>query len=62
MIGDCTLFIRADQVESSWRLVSGILDLWKETGQGLVTYRAGGQGPDEAMRLTDGLRSRWRKL
>ncbi len=62
MIGDCTLFNRADQVESSWRLVSGVLDLWKETGHGLVSYRAGGQGPDEAMRLTDGLRTRWRKL
>ncbi len=62
MIGDSTLFIRADQVESSWRLVSGVLDLWKETGHRLVPYRAGGQGPDEAMRLTDGLRSRWRKL
>jgi glucose-6-phosphate 1-dehydrogenase len=62
MIGDCTLFIRADQVESSWRFVSGVLDLWKETARGLLDYRAGGQGPDEATRLTDGLRSRWRKL
>ena len=62
MVGDATLFIRADQVESSWRFVGGILDLWRETGQGLVPYRAGSQGPEEAMRLSDGLRTRWRKL
>ncbi len=62
MVGDATLFIRADQVESSWRFVGGILDLWNEIGQAPVSYRCGSQGPDEAARLTDGLRTRWRKL
>jgi glucose-6-phosphate 1-dehydrogenase len=62
MVGDPTLFIRADQVESSWRFVGGILDLWRETGQRPVTYRGGSQGPEEAARLADGLRTRWRKL
>jgi glucose-6-phosphate 1-dehydrogenase len=62
MVGDATLFIRADQVESSWRFVGGILDLWRDRGQRLVTYRAGSQGPDDAVLLTEGLRSQWRKL
>ncbi len=62
MVGDPTLFIRADQVESSWRFVGGILDLWRETGQAPVPYRSGGQGPDEAARLAEGLGARWRKI
>jgi glucose-6-phosphate 1-dehydrogenase len=62
MVGDPTLFIRADQVESSWRYVGSILDLWRESGEGPVPYRCGGQGPEEAARLTEGLRSRWRTI
>ncbi|HSM01114.1 MAG TPA: glucose-6-phosphate dehydrogenase [Acidimicrobiia bacterium] len=48
--GDPTLFVRADEVEESWRLYTPLL------GPDLPVhpYEAGGWGPDEALRLLDG--------
>jgi glucose-6-phosphate 1-dehydrogenase len=51
MIGDPTLFQRADNIESGWRVVQPILDAWRETAQGLTWYQAGGEGPDAATEL-----------
>jgi glucose-6-phosphate 1-dehydrogenase len=63
MIGDQTLFQRADNVEGGWRVVQPILDAWRRAkGKGLSLYPAGSEGPAEA----DGLLARdgrsWRKL
>ena len=45
MIGDATLFQRADAIEASWRVVQPVLDSWGR-GEGEVeTYAAGSQGP-----------------
>jgi glucose-6-phosphate 1-dehydrogenase len=45
MIGDATLFQRADNVEAGWRVVQGLLDSWGR-GEGEVeNYAAGSQGP-----------------
>ena len=48
MIGDATLFQRADNIEAGWRIVQPVLDIWSG-GQGSIwTYSAGSAGPKEA--------------
>ena len=55
MIGDATLFQRADMVEAGWRVIQPVLDLWKALPvQGFPNYAAGSWGPAEA----DGLLAR----
>ncbi len=56
MIGDATLFQRADAIEASWSAVQPLLKSWAR-GEGRVeTYPAGSQGPDaaEALLARDG--------
>jgi glucose-6-phosphate 1-dehydrogenase len=49
MLGDATLFNRADAVDLSWELVEPILNRWRESGEkGLAFYAAGSWGPAEA--------------
>src|SRR5690606_32245671 len=57
IIGDNTLFIRGDETEESWRIITPLLDYWKEHGQqGLETYSAGSWGPLAAERMLWDLR------
>jgi glucose-6-phosphate 1-dehydrogenase len=63
LIGDATLFQRADQVEAAWRVVQPVIDAWTVTKKpDFPDYPAGSSGPDEAdaMLRRDG-RS-WRKI
>lgn len=49
MIGDSTLFMRADMVEQAWRIVQPVLDNWAANRAAqLPTYPAGSSGPSEA--------------
>jgi len=49
MLGDSTLFIRRDEVETSWRIVDSIINGWKNTPtDSVTTYPAGTWGPKEA--------------
>jgi len=43
--GDCTLSIRADEAEESWRIVGPILDAWAAGKVPLLEYPAGSAGP-----------------
>lgn len=64
MIGDATLFQRADMVEAAWRIVQPLLDAWAEGRPGdFPNYRAGSAGPEAADRMLaqDGGRS-WRPI
>jgi glucose-6-phosphate 1-dehydrogenase len=62
MIGDSTLFIRGDETEASWKLVTPILQHWKECGQnGLAEYAAGSWGPLESERLLWEKGHQWRR-
>jgi glucose-6-phosphate 1-dehydrogenase len=62
MIGDSTLFIRGDETEASWKLVTPILKHWKECGQnGLAEYAAGSWGPLESERLLWEKGHQWRR-
>ena len=52
MIGDATLFQRADMVEASWEIVDPILEIWKAIPpRDFPNYAAGSWGPPEADRL-----------
>jgi glucose-6-phosphate 1-dehydrogenase len=49
MIGDPTLFTRADMVEQTWRIVQPVLDAWAKIGSAdLPIYPSGSSGPSEA--------------
>ena len=64
MIGDQTLFQRADQVEQGWRIVQPVIDAWAKTvPDDFPNYIAGTGGPSEADALLarDGGRS-WRPV
>lgn len=49
MIGDATLFQRADNIEASWAVVQPLLDAWKEGEP--ESYAAGSDGPKGADEL-----------
>ena len=52
MTGDATLFMRADQVEAAWRVVTPILDAWEnEAPTNFPNYTPGSWGPEAAMQL-----------
>lgn len=63
MIGDATLFMRADMVEQAWRVVQPVLDAWAEQGTPVQGYASGSDGPPSADKLLarDGNRA-WRPL
>ena len=60
MVGDPTLFIRADEVEQAWRVVEPILEVWSDDATPLARYAAGTWGPREADRLLERDGRRWR--
>jgi glucose-6-phosphate 1-dehydrogenase len=62
LLGDQTLFTRADEVEAAWRIVMPLIHQWDnaETND-LTFYEAGSWGPTEASKLMDTGR-RWRRL
>ena len=50
--GDGTLFIRGDEAETSWGLISPVLEYWASQGRrGLESYSAGTWGPLAADKL-----------
>ena len=54
MRGDSGLFMRADQVEMAWSVLSSILEVWKDTPvTNFPNYAAGEWGPQEAEDLID---------
>ena len=48
LIGDATLFQRADNIEAGWSVVQPALDAWRAGGGELHPYAAGKAGPDAA--------------
>jgi glucose-6-phosphate 1-dehydrogenase len=63
MIGDATLFQRADQVEAGWAIVSPILDVWKALpARTFPNYKAGTWGPKEADDLLKRDGRKWRDI
>jgi glucose-6-phosphate 1-dehydrogenase len=49
MVGDATLFMRADQVEAAWKLLMPVLEVWAENpAADFPNYAAGSWGPESA--------------
>lgn len=63
MRGDATLFIRADEVEAQWRLITPIEEAWsQQQAPDFPNYAAGSDGPAEADALLARNGHRWRRL
>jgi len=62
MMGDPTLFQRADMVEASWTVVQPILDVWKALPpRDFPNYAAGAWGPEQAFQLLRREGREWRE-
>ena len=63
MIGDATLFQRADMVEAGWCVMSPVLDVWKALPpRDFPNYAAGSWGPKEAEDLLERDGRHWRNF
>jgi glucose-6-phosphate 1-dehydrogenase len=63
MIGDATLFQRADMVEAGWSVVDPILDVWTALPpRKFPNYAAGTWGPKDADELLERDERHWRKI
>src|SRR5882762_6331497 len=63
MIGDATLFQRADMVEAGWRVIQPVLDVWSAVpAQRFPNYAAGSWGPAEADELLTREGRSWRPI
>jgi glucose-6-phosphate 1-dehydrogenase len=63
MIGDATLFQRADMVEAGWRVIQPVLDVWQSTpAKQFPNYAAGTWGPAEADELLARDGRAWRTI
>lgn len=61
MIGDATLFQRADMVEASWAIVNPVLNIWNAIhSRSFPNYKAGTWGPKEADDLIEKDGRKWR--
>jgi glucose-6-phosphate 1-dehydrogenase len=63
MIGDATLFQRADMVEAGWCVVSPVLDVWKALPpRNFPNYASGTWGPKDAEDLLERDGRHWRNF
>jgi len=63
LIGDATLFQRADQVEAAWSLVEPVLEGWANTTpRHFPNYAAGSEGPSAANDLLARDGRSWRRI
>ena len=60
LIGDPTLFIRADEVGRSWRIVDPVLKFWDGDIRAMPLYHAASWGPPEAASMIGRDGRRWR--
>ena len=61
MLGDQTLFVRHDDMEVAWSLVTPVLEAWEAAGEP-EPYAAGSWGPEGARRLIEGDGREWLAL
>jgi glucose-6-phosphate 1-dehydrogenase len=63
LMGDQTLYQRADMVEAGWAVVDPVLDVWKALPpKTFPNYAAGSWGPEEAIELIARDGRSWRKI
>ena len=61
MLGDATLFTRADEVEEQWRIVDSFLERWDGRAPDFPNYDAGTWGPVEGDELLHRDGRSWRR-
>ena len=61
MLGDSTLFTRADEVEEQWLLVDSIVAAWQRDQPAFPNYPAGSWGPPSADELLHRDGRSWRR-
>jgi glucose-6-phosphate 1-dehydrogenase len=61
LLGDPTLFTRADEVETAWALIDPIEAEWREGRPKLEMYAAGTWGPEAADKLLDRHGHEWHR-
>ena len=63
MIGDATLFQRADMVEAGWSIVDPVLDVWSALPpREFPNYASGSWGPDASDQLLEADGRAWKNL
>jgi glucose-6-phosphate 1-dehydrogenase len=63
MLGDASLFTRADEVEAAWAIATPIVDSWLDApAPEFPNYAAGTWGPDAAEALIERDGRRWRRI
>lgn len=63
MIGDATLFQRADMVEASWQIVAPVQDVWSALpARDFPNYEAGSWGPTSSDELLENDGRTWKNL
>ncbi|WP_428333284.1 glucose-6-phosphate dehydrogenase [Novosphingobium sp.] len=67
MVGDQTLFMRADMVEHGWRILQPLIDNWAKTTPDFPNYPSGSEGPAQADTLiarhsAKGTERQWRPV
>ena len=63
MMGDATLFQRADMVEAGWTVIDPVLDVWKAVPpRKFPNYACGSWGPAESDQLLENDNRQWRKI
>jgi glucose-6-phosphate 1-dehydrogenase len=63
ILGDSTLYARADMTERGWQLVTPILDEWAahKAAADFPNYEAGSWGPEASFKLLEEQGRRWRR-
>ena len=60
LIGDPTLFLRADEIDASWIYTDEVIRGWSAPdAPALVEYPAGSWGPEDADSLFEGCEGGW---
>ena len=68
MLGDASLFTRADEVEAAWSIVTPMIDVWQDWDKegtpdtDICFYEAGSWGPEAADKLIEHDGRRWRRM
>jgi glucose-6-phosphate 1-dehydrogenase len=63
LLGDASLFTRADEVEAAWAVVTPIIEGWAELpAPRFPNYAAGTWGPKEADELMEREKRHWRRI
>jgi glucose-6-phosphate 1-dehydrogenase len=61
MLGDATLFMRADEIEEQWSLVDAVVAFWRRDKPQFPNYEAGTWGPHSADELMQADGRSWRR-